>query len=100
VTPAVRLRLHHARTPFFGVYPSIGGPYAVVERPLHARGPVYVRDSTYCGLYTGLATVTSDLLWHPIRGDRITSGCLGPQQWHGYMGYLNFPVGTIDYTTR
>jgi len=98
VTPDVTVGLTENATQAVIIHRSIGAPFAVVARPATAHGPLYVEDSTYCGTATAGASLSANLIWHHVKGDHVYSGCAGPQQWHGFAGYLNFPVVSIDYT--
>jgi len=98
VTPKVAVGVTQSFPQTVAIHQLNGNPFAVVSRPATAHGPLYVKDSTYCGAATGGASLSANLIWHHVKGDRVYSGCAGPQQWHGFAGYLNFPVVSIDYT--
>ncbi len=98
VTPKVAVGVTESVPQTVVVGQTTGNPFAVVPRPATAHGPLYVKDSTYCGAATGWARLSANLFWHHVKGDRVYSGCAGPQQWHGFAGYLNSPVVSIDYS--
>lgn len=98
ITPKVAVGVAESVPQTVVVGQTTGNPFAVVPRPVTAHGPLYVKDSTYCGAATGWASLSANLVWHHVKSDRVYSGCAGPQQWHGFAGYLNFPVVSIDYT--
>jgi len=98
VTPQVAVGVTESVPQTVAIHQSNGNPFAVVARPATAHGPLYVKDSTYCGAATGFASLSANLIWHHVKGDRVYSGCAGPQHWHGFAGYLNFPVVSIDYS--
>jgi hypothetical protein len=72
-------------------------PVAVVQRPPGATGPLYYSGSALCGTAADPQTTSMDLLWSPV-SQRFHSGCLQTRQWHGLVGYLSYPVASIDYT--
>jgi len=98
VTPKVAVGGAESVPRTVAIHQLNGNPFAVVTRPATAHGPLYVKDSTYCGAATGGASLSANLTWHRVKGDRVYSGCAGPQQWHGFAGYLNSPVVSIDYS--
>jgi hypothetical protein len=98
-TPKVVVRVSDAAPAPLVVHKLQGGTVLVIQRPSGAPGPLYVLETTYCGTAGGIATLHGEVHWLPVHGNRISSGCTGPQQWHGYAGYLNYPVVTIDYTS-
>jgi hypothetical protein len=81
------------------VHRSADGSVLSIERPAGAVGPLYLLDSTLCGPTAGTASLSTHTIWTPVEGNRISSGCLGPQHWSGFAGYLNYPVVTIDYSS-
>jgi hypothetical protein len=99
VTPKVAVRVSGAVPASLVVHRSQGGRVLVIQRPPGAPGPLYVFETTYCGAADGIASLLGEPHWLPVQGNRISSGCTGPQQWHGYAGYLNYSVETIDFTS-
>jgi hypothetical protein len=94
VTPAVSIQLVDGQAP--NVTLSLG-PFATIPRPVGAHGPLYAVDSTECAQGGGIERVDSNMLWYPVKGDRITSACSGTQRWVAWAGYVGYPVATIDY---
>jgi hypothetical protein len=98
-TPRVQIRLT-AGTPLTAtIHQSNIGPYATVQKPVRAKGPLYFVESAMCGSSTNPQGREVSLVWSPFLFNRIYSGCAGPQDWHGLAGYLNYPVASIDYTS-
>jgi hypothetical protein len=98
-TPRIQIRLTAGSPLIATIHQSNIGPYATVQRPTRARGPLYFVESAMCGSSTNFHGLESNLVWSPFLFDRIYSGCAGTQDWHGLAGYLNYPVATIDYTS-
>jgi hypothetical protein len=98
-TPKVAVRVSDAIPASLVVHRLQGGRVLVIQRPPGAPGPLYVFETTYCGAADGIASLLGEPHWLPVQGNRISSGCTGPQQWHGYAGYLNYSVETIDFTS-
>ncbi len=73
-----------------------GEPAVTVQRPLGATGPLYYSGSALCGTATDPQPTQVDLLWPPV-SNRFHSGCLQTREWHGLVGYLNYPVVPIDW---
>jgi hypothetical protein len=96
-TPKVAVRVSDAVPASLVVHKLQRGRVVVIQRPARAPGPLYVLETTYCGTGGGIASLLGEPHWLPVDGNRFSSGCTGPQEWHGYAGYLNYPVATIDY---
>jgi hypothetical protein len=71
-------------------------PFITVRRPAGANGPLYYSGSALCGTATDPQATQVDLLWSPVSSP-LHSGCLQTREWHGLVGYLNYPVGEIDW---
>jgi hypothetical protein len=91
---AVRLTASEAPTVIIG---QTGEPAARVQRPPGATGPPYYSGSALCGTAADPQTTSMDLLWSPV-SSTLHSGCLQTREWHGLVGYLNYPVAAIDWT--
>jgi hypothetical protein len=74
-----------------------GEPFVTVQRPPGATGPLYYSGSALCGTAADPQTTRVNLLWSPV-SNRLHSGCLHTREWHGLAGYLNYPVGEINWT--
>jgi hypothetical protein len=74
-------------------------PFVAVRRPPGANGPLYYSGSALCGTATDPQATQVDLLWSPVSSP-LHSGCLRTREWHGLVGYLNDPVGEIDWIHR
>jgi hypothetical protein len=74
-----------------------GEPAAAVHRPPGATGPPYYSGSALCGTAAEPQATSMDLLWSPA-SSTLHSGCLQTREWHGLVGYLNYPVAAIDWT--
>jgi hypothetical protein len=73
-----------------------GEPFVTVRRPAGATGPLHYSGSALCGTATDPQTTQVDLLWSPV-SSTFHSGCLQTREWHGLVGYLNYPVVSIDW---
>jgi hypothetical protein len=101
ITPKLAVRLVHGKAPIVTIKQSKIGPFAQVDRPPGASGPLYFVGSARCGSASNFQGYSSTPLWSRAaiaEGNRVYSGCYGEQQWRALAGYLNFPVATIDYT--
>lgn len=84
--------------PTVQIQSSSAGPFVVLPRPPGAHGPLYALGSSYCVVH-GVQRGQWLMSWTPVHGNRVASGCTGPQQWHMYAGYVGYPVATINYTS-
>jgi hypothetical protein len=96
-TSAVTVQLVPGTPPPVTVHDSPAGPSVQVDRPAGATGPLYVEDSAFCHLSTGIDTFQNNLIWYPAPADPIVPDCGDTQEWHGLAGYLNYPVAAFDY---
>jgi hypothetical protein len=99
-TPRGQIHLTTGTALIATLHPSNIGPYATVQRPSGAKGPLYFVESALCGSPAHPQGKEVNLIWSPTLFDRIYSGCAGTQDWHGLVGYLNYPVATINYRSR
>jgi hypothetical protein len=74
-----------------------GEPAAAVQRPAGASGPLYYSGSALCGTAADPQTTQVNLLWSPV-SSTLHSGCFQTREWHGLVGYLNYPVAEINWT--
>ena len=95
VTTKLAVHLVAGEAPTVNIHQS-GEPVAIVQRPPGASGQLYYSGSALCGTATDPQTTSMDLLWSPV-SQRFHSGCLQTREWHGLVGYLNYPVATVDY---
>jgi hypothetical protein len=84
-----------------GVAPTVtidqtGEPAVTMRRPPGATGPLYFSGSALCGTAVDPQATQLNILWTPV-SNRFYSGCLQTREWHGLVGYLNFPVVPIDW---
>lgn len=73
-----------------------GEPAVTVHRPPGATGSLYYSGSALCGTAADPQTTQVNLLWSPV-SSTFYSGCLQTREWHGLVGYLNYPVVPIDW---
>jgi hypothetical protein len=100
MTPEAHVLLTTGKPPIATLKHSNVGPYVTIQRPLGAKGRLYFVETATCFSASSPVSLSSRPLWSPvIQGNRVYSGCYGKQEWHGYAGYLNYPVATIDYTS-
>lgn len=100
MTPEAQVLLTTGKAPIATFQHSNVGPYVTIQRPLGAGGRLYFVETATCFSASSPVSLSSSPLWLPvIQGNRVYSGCYGKQEWHGYAGYLNYPVATIDYTS-
>ena len=71
-------------------------PAVTVRRPPGATGSLYYSGSALCGTAAEPQTTQLDLLWSQVSSP-LHSGCLQTREWHGLVGYLNYPVVPIDW---
>jgi hypothetical protein len=103
ITPKLSVRLVHGEAPIVTIKQSNVGPFAQVDRPHGASGPLYFVGSARCGSASNFKGYSTTPLWSRAaiaEVNRVYSGCYGAQEWHALAGYLNFPVATIDYVKK
>lgn len=87
-TPVIRLSLYGAKHPHarFGIHKGV--PFAILQRPAGATGPLHYQGWATCGAYPGF--------WLSTRGDRINAPCEGTWSWHVVAGWVGHRVAIID----
>lgn len=86
---------------FTGEAPSVtidqtDEPVVTVHRPPGATGPLYYSGSALCGTAADPQATQVNLLWSQV-SNRLHSGCSQTREWHGLVGYLNYPVVPFDW---
>jgi hypothetical protein len=98
ITPKLSVSLVPGEAPTITI-DQTGEPFATVQRPKGASGPLYYSGSALCGTSTDPQTTSMQLLWSPV-SPSVHSGCSQTREWHGLAGYLNHPVVQIDYVKK
>ena len=90
ITPMVDVRLRPAVAPRITLHIRKNLVYVVVQRSAGGHGPLLYQDFGPCPDSTRLD-------WTRAAGNRIPSGCSYIKHWTIVAGWLNQPVGTLDY---
>lgn len=94
-TPTVRLVLTPSQPLPVTVSQGAGGVYATVRPRGTIRSRLYVNSVWECH-EQGMVRVNAEG-WGSQSSRRVHSGCSSPAIWYAAVGYLNRPVGVIDY---
>jgi hypothetical protein len=94
-TPTVRFNLKRSRSLHVSLVRNSGGIRATVPSVNGTRRQVFVNSLWQCN-QGGLIRVSSGG-WSEQAGSAIHAGCAAPAIWYATVGYLNRPIGVVDY---
>jgi hypothetical protein len=97
-TPTVRLLLMQSQPLHVSLSHNSGGIRATVPSVAGTGRQVFVNSLWQCN-EGGLIQVSSGG-WSEQSGRDIHAGCTTPAIWYATVGYLNRPIGVIDYVQR